>query len=102
MEDLGNGVRRKVLSYNNNLMVVEVSYEKGAVGALHQHPHEQITYIIDGEFEFEIDGEKKILRAGDTTYKEPNVWHGAVCLKPGKILDIFTPCRKDFIGGETV
>lgn len=98
-EDLGNGVKRRVLSWNKNLMIVEVSYEEGAVGALHQHPHEQITYIIDGEFEFQIDGVKKVLRAGDTTYKEPNVMHGAVCLKPGKILDIFTPCREDFLGG---
>lgn len=100
LEDLGGGVKRKILSYSNNLMVVEVSFEKGAVGALHQHPHEQCTYIIEGEFEFEIDGEKKVLRAGDSTYKEPNVMHGAVCLKSGKLLDIFTPCREDFIGGK--
>lgn len=99
-EDLGGGVKRRILSYHNNLMVVEVSYEEGAIGALHKHPHEQITYIIDGEYEFNINGEKKVLKAGDTTYKEPDVLHGCVCLKPGKILDIFTPCREDFIGGR--
>jgi len=100
VEDLGNGVKRKVLAYNNNLMAVEVSFVQGAKGALHQHQHEQITYIIDGEFEFNIGGEIKVLRAGDSTYKEPNIIHGAVCLAPGKLLDIFTPHREDFIGGR--
>lgn len=99
-EDLGGGVTRRVLAYEDNLMVVEVLFEEGSVGALHSHPHEQITYIIEGEFEFDIGGEKKILKAGDTTYKEPEIVHGAVCLKKGKLLDIFTPYRADFVGGD--
>lgn len=96
-EDLGNGVKRKILAYHDNLMTVEVSFEEGAIGAMHSHPHEQITYIIEGEFEFNIGGKKTILKAGDTAYKQPNIEHGAVCLKKGKLLDIFTPCRKDFL-----
>lgn len=97
VEDLGNGVSRRILAYNENLMAVEVIFEEGAVGAIHTHPHEQITYVIDGEFEFNIDGNKTILKAGDSTFKEPNIPHGAVCLKKGRLLDIFTPCRKDFL-----
>ncbi|GAA0178904.1 cupin domain-containing protein [Clostridium sediminicola] len=97
LEDLGNGVKRKILAYHDNLMVVEVHFEENAVGAIHTHPHEQITYILEGEFEFNIDGNKKIVKAGDSTFKEPNIPHGAVCLKKGKLLDIFTPCRQDFI-----
>lgn len=97
LEDLGGGVSRKVLAYHDNLMVVEVYFEKGAIGALHSHPHEQITYILEGAFEFNVGGEKKVVRAGDTTFKEPNIEHGAVCLEKGKLLDIFTPMRKDFV-----
>ena len=72
-------------------------FKKGAVGNLHQHFHEQCTYIISGKFEFNINGVKKILGAGDSTYKEPNVIHGAVCLEEGSLIDIFTPERKDFL-----
>ena len=96
-KEVGEGVHRKVLSYNDNLMVCEVTFEKGSIGAMHSHPHEQCTYIISGEFEFTIGGEKKIMRAGDSMYKEPNILQGAVCLKAGKLLDIFTPCREDFL-----
>ncbi|WP_125608130.1 cupin domain-containing protein [Lapidilactobacillus bayanensis] len=100
LEDLGGGVTRQVLAHNQNLMVVKVNFEKGSVGSLHHHPHEQISYILDGEFEFSIGGHKEILRTGDTTYKQPDIEHGAVCLEKGSVLDIFTPMRKDFLGGE--
>ena len=97
LTDLGNGLKRRVTAYNENLMCVEVHFEEGAVGALHSHPHEQITYIISGEFEFNIGGKKKRLTAGDSTFKQPDIEHGAVCLKKGVLLDIFTPSRKDFL-----
>lgn len=99
-KEVGLGVHRKILSYHDNLMVCEVTFEAGSIGALHSHPHEQCTYIVSGEFEFTIGDEKKIVRAGDSMYKEPNILHGAVCLKAGKLLDIFTPCREDFLEKE--
>ncbi|MDA3955974.1 cupin domain-containing protein [Oceanispirochaeta sp.] len=97
LEDLGDGVKRKITAFHDNLMCVEVHFEKGAVGALHSHPHEQISYIVSGEFEFTIGGEKKILKAGDSTLKQPDIEHGALCLKAGMLLDFFTPCREDFL-----
>lgn len=96
-EDQGNGVVRRVLAYNENVMTVENHFEKGAIGALHQHPHTQITYVVSGKFEFEIDGEKHIVEAGDTLLKTDSVVHGCVCLEEGVLLDIFTPYREDFV-----
>lgn len=97
LEDLGNGIKRKILAYNDSLMVAEVHFEEGAIGVLHSHPHEQITYIIEGEFEFNIGGEKLLVTKGDSTFKEPNIEHGAVCMKKGVLIDIFTPKRDDFL-----
>ena len=65
----GQGVVRRVLAYSKDLMCVENTFEKGAVGSLHHHPHTQITYVVSGEFEFDIEGEKKIVKAGDTMLK---------------------------------
>ena len=96
-EDLGNGVKRKILAYGDGLMSVEVHFEEGAVGALHSHPHTQITYVIEGEFEFAIGDEKKIVRKGDAMYDCPEIVHGCKCLKKGVLLDIFTPIREDFL-----
>ncbi len=96
-EDQGNGVIRRVLAYNSDVMTVENRFQKGAIGALHHHPHTQITYVVSGKFEFEIDGVKNIVTAGDTLLKTDGVEHGCVCLEEGILLDIFTPYREDFV-----
>ena len=96
--DLGGGVTRKVLAYSKNLMTVELHFEKGAVGAPHSHPHEQIGYIISGKLVYQEEGqEDKILSTGDTYYVAPNVVHGVQILEETKLLDIFTPMREDFV-----
>ena len=96
-QDQGGGVKRKILAYGDNLMQVEVHFEKGAVGAMHTHPHTQLTHVMEGEFAFTIGNEKRIVKKGDTLYKQPNIAHGCVCLKKGILLDTFTPCREDFL-----
>ncbi len=100
-EVLDGGITRRVGAYHDNLMIVEVSFEEGSIGVLHSHPHEQITYVLEGEFEFVVNNElheNRVVKAGESLYKQPNIEHGAVCLKKGKLLDIFTPMREDFIG----
>ena len=74
----GEGVTRRVLAYTDGLMCVENTFEKGAVGALHHHPHTQITYVVSGAFDFTVE-------------------HGCVCTEAGILLDIFTPMREDFV-----
>ena len=96
-KEVDPGVTRKVLAHNKDLMVCELHFKKGAVGNLHSHPHTQCTYIISGFFEFDIDGKKMVLGAGDSTYKQSGVVHGAVCLEEGTLLDIFTPEREEFL-----
>ncbi len=48
-EQAGEGVVRRVLSYTDEVMVVQNHFQKGAVGALHHHPHTQITYVVSGQ-----------------------------------------------------
>lgn len=78
-------------------MCVENHFEAGAVGTLHHHPHTQITYVVEGKFEFIIDGEKRVVEKGDSMYKGGGLEHGCVCLEQGVLLDVFTPMRKDFV-----
>jgi unsaturated pyranuronate lyase len=96
-EEVDKGIKRKIMAYDNKLMVVKMQFEKGGVGVLHQHYHSQITHVQSGSFEVQINGEKKILAAGDAFYISPNVRHGAVCLEAGVLIDVFSPMREDFI-----
>lgn len=97
-KDLGAGLRRKVLAYSENIMNVELLFEAGAKGDMHSHPHEQIGYIIDGTLIFHEEGKDDVtLHTGDTYYVAPDVMHGIDCVTDVKLLDIFTPMRKDFV-----
>ncbi len=93
------GVQRAILAYDESVMLVKVKFEKGAIGALHQHPHVQISYVESGQFEVEIGGLKKILNKGETFFAPSNVWHGVICLEEGVLMDTFSPMRKDFVAG---
>lgn len=95
--DLGGGIKRKILAQDKDMMAVEVHFVKGAVGAMHTHPHVQISYVLSGSFEANMDGEKTVIKTGDTYYTKPNLPHGVVCLEDGVLLDIFTPRRDDFL-----
>jgi quercetin dioxygenase-like cupin family protein len=96
-ETVDNGVERKILGYDDHLMMVVVRFEKGAIGSLHHHVHRQISYVETGRFEVTIDGRKKILEQGDTFFVAPDLVHGVVALEKGSLVDIFTPARMDFL-----
>ena len=93
----GENITRQFIAYDNDITVVKVMFEKGAVGTIHTHPHTQGCYVAGGKFEVNIDGEKKILQEGDGFYAEPNIPHGVVCLEKGILIDMFSPCREDFL-----
>ncbi|QNL52632.1 cupin domain-containing protein [Olivibacter sp. SDN3] len=95
--DLGGGLRRKIMSFNDQLMMVKVRFEKGAVGELHQHFHTQQTFVASGVFEFTIGAQKKIIKRGDSCLMPSNVLHGCVCIEEGELIDIFSPIREDFL-----
>lgn len=96
-EKVGEGVRRIVMAYTDDVMLVKVAFEKGSIGAVHQHVHTQLTNIESGIFEVEIAGVKQVLKAGDAFFIPSNEWHGVVCLEAGTLIDVFSPMRKDFI-----
>lgn len=96
-QPMASGVTRRVLAYGPEMMAVENSFETGATGALHSHPHSQITYVVEGVFDFTIDGETRTVRKGDTMLKQNGVEHGCTCREKGILLDIFTPMREDFV-----
>jgi quercetin dioxygenase-like cupin family protein len=66
---------------------------------LHQHPHEQISYIISGRTEFTVGNKTAWVEAGDIIVIPPNTDHGggeSEC----SMIDFFTPVREDFVAAK--
>jgi quercetin dioxygenase-like cupin family protein len=93
-----DGNRRRVLVHTDQLMMVEFAFEKGAVGALHSHPHVQASYVAEGRFEVTIDGRTETLEEGDSFIVPSNLVHGVKALEAGRLVDSFAPHRADFLG----
>ncbi len=75
-----------------------VSFEPHTEAPLHWHDEEQISFVIDGEMEFEVGGEKRVVRRGEAIVIPPNVPHAArtfdnTCLE----VDVFHPPRKGLL-----
>ena len=94
---LGGGMERRILAYEDSLMAVEVSFEKGAEGAPHTHPHTQISYVLSGSFRYSVEEESVILNPGDSIVVPGGLTHGTVWIEKGVLLDVFTPKRDDFL-----
>jgi quercetin dioxygenase-like cupin family protein len=74
-----------------------VTIVKGGILKEHSHPHEQITFMLEGEMEMTIGGEKMILTPGMVHVIPGNVPHSAIAYVDCKVLDVFNPIREDYV-----
>ena len=90
------GVWRRTLSWGERLMIVQTMLEEGAVVPAHRHPHEQITYIVEGELSMDVAGRTYTLEAGDSLLFPSDVEHGAIALQRTLVVDTFSPPREEY------
>jgi len=91
------GLTRLVLAYNDKLFLAEHRMAKGWAGAMHSHPHDQVVYVVRGHLKVSCQGKSFELRAGDTFAIRGGVQHGASAIEDSLVIDVFTPCREDYI-----
>ena len=73
-----------------------IKIKKGAILPEHHHPHEQITFILEGEFEMTIGVEKYLFTAGCVHVIPSNAPHSAVAITDCIAVDVFNPVREDY------
>jgi quercetin dioxygenase-like cupin family protein len=78
------------------MTIGEVSLDANTTVPAHQHPHEQITYVIEGRFEFFVGDDKTILEPGTAALIPGGVSHGGRTITACKVIDIFAPARDDY------
>ena len=96
-EVMNNGITKRILSYDESLMVEELIFEKGAKSKSHTHTPVQIPYVKSGVFKFTVGEESYVLEEGDTAYMGPDVLHYVECIEEGTLVVSFSPMREDYL-----
>lgn len=78
------------------MTIGEVRIDANTVVPMHQHPHAQTTYIIEGRFEFTVDGETTILEPGMVALIPSGATHGGRTITACRVIDVFAPAREDY------
>jgi len=91
------GIERQIVA-GQQLMACRLRFAPHVVTAIHRHPHEQMTLVLQGRARFTIEGEERLAVAGDVLHFPSGVEHGATILDEEVVLvDLFTPLREDFL-----
>jgi quercetin dioxygenase-like cupin family protein len=98
-EELNPLVSRRVI-HGHTVTVARFRLRKGAVVPLHSHINEQVSMVEAGRLRFVVDGEERIVTAGDAVAIPPNAPHMVEALEDSVAMDLFSPVREDWMRGE--
>ncbi len=95
------GVQRKIIM-TDELMTVLIDFSNGPwemPDLPHSHPHQQTSYIAEGEIVFYCENEPdQHLKAGDMYAIHPGKKHTIKLLsETARLVDSFYPAREDFL-----
>jgi quercetin dioxygenase-like cupin family protein len=63
---------------------------------IHQHPHQQCSFVLEGKFEMTVDGKTKLLTTDTFVLIPGDTPHGGRAITNCKLIDIFSPVREDY------
>jgi quercetin dioxygenase-like cupin family protein len=100
VEQIREGAERRI-GRTDNLMIVVVDFHDGPkeqADPPHSHPHEQVSYVAQGEIVFLMDGQQTRLGPGDIFLIPSGRPHSIQQLTEHvRLVDCFTPIREDFL-----
>ncbi|MDI6696815.1 MAG: cupin domain-containing protein [Anaerolineales bacterium] len=95
VKDLLPGIRTRTF-WGDQMLLGVVDLDANAVLPAHSHPHEQITFVLEGELHVDIAGEQRTLRPGELMVIPGGVEHSLVVgSQPARVIDVFSPTRED-------
>ncbi|MEL0455042.1 cupin domain-containing protein [Flavobacteriaceae bacterium SZ-1-7] len=97
---LNPNLNRKVV-HLNDLMITVIDFTNGPMeqpDPPHNHPHEQITYVVSGSLKLFVEDREYLLNEGDVFKIESNLNHTVQTLTEHvRLIDSFNPIREEFL-----
>ena len=64
---------------------------------MHSHPHDQAVDVVHGRLRVTCHPTAFDVQAGDTLVVRAGVEHSASAVEDSLVIDVFTPCRENYI-----
>jgi len=84
------------LHHSNQITCGLIELGAGVELPEHHHVHEQWSHVIEGELEFRIGEETRVLRPGMCAFIPSSVPHAGRAITFCRVIDVFNPVREDF------
>ncbi len=91
------GIRRQTIAIGPAMMQLQVRLDAGSTLPIHQHPHEQLTYVVHGRLRFTLADATFELETGAALMIPGGVPHGVETLEDTLVIDTFSPPREDLL-----
>jgi len=82
--------------HTDNMTFAYWNIDAGAALPEHSHPHEQVANVIEGKFEFNLNGDKRVIEPGDVVTIPSDVKHAGKAVTDCRLIDVFYPVREDY------
>ena len=94
-KEYGKGVKADFV-HSENMTVAFWLIPEGTSLPAHEHPHEQIINLREGEFELTVGNKTERLTAGSVVVIPSGKVHSGRAVTACRVIDTFHPVRKDF------
>ena len=89
-------------AHGENMTFGYVELKAGSNVPMHNHIHEQTTYILEGQLDMVIGGDACSLTEGMYHVIPSNTPHSAIARTDCKVIDVFSPAREDYKTADAV
>ena len=84
------------LIHTNTMSLAFWEVEKGAVVPEHSHVNEQVMQVLEGKFEFTLNGQTRIYEPGELVVIGSYIPHSGKAITNCKLMDVFSPTREEY------
>ncbi len=93
--ELAPGFHARLL-HTDRVTIARVEIDAGSALPEHAHPHEQVTMLLEGDFELTVGGTPHRLAPGASFVIPGGVRHSARAFTRCRVIDVFQPARDDY------
>jgi quercetin dioxygenase-like cupin family protein len=94
--EMFQGLHRRTMGTTDEVMLCEFFVERGTEVTPHSHLNDQVGYLVYGQLDYTIGGERRLMQQGDSWAIPGGVLHSAVAVQNSLIVEVFSPPREDY------